>query len=68
MLAAWPKPALILAAEDDRLLDLARLRRLAARMPHARMTVIPDAGHGWNAALIAAQAKAIEDFLRTMAV
>jgi pimeloyl-ACP methyl ester carboxylesterase len=67
MLAAWPKPALILAAEDDRLLELARLRRLAARMPHARLTVIPQAGHGWNAALIAAQVKAIEEFLRTVA-
>lgn len=67
MLAAWPKPALILAAEDDRLLELTRLRRLAARMSHARMTVIRQAGHGWNAALITAQVKAIEDFLRTVA-
>jgi hypothetical protein len=36
-------------------------------MPHARLTVIPQAGHGWNAALIAAQVKAIEEFLRTVA-
>jgi len=67
MLARWPKPALILAAEDDRIMQLARLRWLAARMPRATLTVVPTAGHGWNAALIAAQARAVRDFLQAVA-
>ncbi len=67
MMARWPKPALILAAEDDRIVQLARLRQLAAGMPRATLTVIPAAGHGWNVALIAAQVRAVRDFLRAVA-
>ncbi len=63
MLSRWPKPALMLAAQDDRILELGRLRRLAASMPRATVTVIPQAGHGWNRAFIAAQVRAVCDFL-----
>lgn len=63
MMLGWPKPALILAASHDRIVRLDRMRQLAADMPRATLTIIPDAGHGWNAALIGAQVTAICDFL-----
>ncbi len=62
-LRGWPKPALILAAADDRIVRVDQLRQLAASMPRATLSIIGGAGHGWNATLIAAQVTAIRDFL-----
>jgi pimeloyl-ACP methyl ester carboxylesterase len=60
----WSKPALIVVAADDRIVDVASIRRLESVMPRATLRVIDAAGHGWTPTLIAAQVEAIAAFLR----
>jgi pimeloyl-ACP methyl ester carboxylesterase len=60
----WPKPALIVVAADDRIVDVDAIRRLEQVMPKATLRVIQAAGHGWTPTLIAAQVEAIGAFLR----
>lgn len=64
-LAGWRKPALIVVAADDRIVDVAGIRTLGRLMPQAEIRVIESAGHGWTPTLIAAQVEAITGFLRT---
>ncbi|NDV00292.1 alpha/beta fold hydrolase [Pseudoroseicyclus sp. CLL3-39] len=45
VLAAVRQPTLILTGEDDRLCPMDRHTRMAALMPHARLVVVPRAGH-----------------------
>jgi pimeloyl-ACP methyl ester carboxylesterase len=60
----WPKPALIVVAADDRIVDVDAIRRLEQVMTKATLRVIQAAGHGWTPTLIAAQVEAIGAFLR----
>jgi pimeloyl-ACP methyl ester carboxylesterase len=62
-LAARRDPTLILAAADDRIVDVAALRAVAARLPQVRLAVIEEAGHGWNADFVRRQLDALTAFL-----
>ncbi len=62
-LRAWRKPALIVVAEDDRMVDVEAIRGMQQLMPQAEIRVIAAAGHGWTPQLIAAQVQAIAAFL-----
>jgi len=57
------QPVLLVAGERDQP-AVAASRALAARLPDARMTVIPDAGHLVNVVQPAAFNAAVETFLR----
>jgi pimeloyl-ACP methyl ester carboxylesterase len=63
-LGGWRKPALVVVAADDRMVDVAAIRNLRQLMPQAEIRVIDSAGHGWTPTLIAAQVEAITGFLR----
>jgi pimeloyl-ACP methyl ester carboxylesterase len=64
-LRSWRKPALVVVAADDRIVDVNAIRNLGQLMPQAEIRVIDSAGHGWTPTLIAAQVEAITGFLRT---
>lgn len=64
-LSGWRKPALVVVAADDRIVDVDGIRNLGQLMPQAEIRVIESAGHGWTPTLIAAQVEAITGFLRT---
>ena len=64
-LGTWRKPALVVVAADDRMVDVDGIRNLKALMPQAEIRVIESAGHGWTPTLIAAQVEAITGFLQT---
>jgi pimeloyl-ACP methyl ester carboxylesterase len=64
-LGSWRKPALVVVAADDRIVDVDGIRKLRDLMPQAEIRVIESAGHGWTPTLIAAQVEAITGFLRT---
>ena len=59
----WEQPVLMIVAGDDNMIDLNAMQRLTESMQTAEVVVIPDAGHGWNEALVRAQAAAISGFL-----
>ena len=63
-LRGWRKPALVVVAADDRMVDVEGIRNLRALMPQAEIRVIESAGHGWTPTLIAAQVEAITGFLQ----
>lgn len=63
-LSNWKKPALVVVAADDRMVDVGAIRSLRELMPQAEIRVIESAGHGWTPTLIAAQVEAITAFLR----
>jgi pimeloyl-ACP methyl ester carboxylesterase len=62
-LAARTRPTLILAAEGDRIVDVAALRALAGRLPCVRLAVIAEAGHGWNQEFVRRQLDVLCAFL-----
>jgi len=62
-LRTWERPVLVLVAADDRIVNVRSIRELGDLMPQAELRVIESAGHGWTAALIAAQVQVIADFL-----
>ncbi|HEV3231348.1 MAG TPA: alpha/beta hydrolase [Candidatus Dormibacteraeota bacterium] len=62
-LRGWDQPVLMVVAADDHLLDLGAMQRLCEGMRTAEVVIVPDAGHGWNEALVRAQAAAISGFL-----
>jgi pimeloyl-ACP methyl ester carboxylesterase len=64
-LRSWRKPALVVVAADDRIVDVGAIRRLDELMPQATIRVIEAAGHGWTPTLIAAQVEAISSFLQS---
>ena len=64
-LSSWRKPALVVVAADDRIVDVGAIRNLRRLMPQAEIRVIESAGHGWTPTLIAAQVEAITGFLKT---
>ena len=63
-LKSWRKPALIVVAADDRIVDVDAIRNLRDLMPQAEIRVIESAGHGWTPTLIAAQVEVISAFLK----
>lgn len=62
-LAARTAPTLILAAADDRIVDVGALRALALRLPQVQLAVIEEAGHGWNAEFVRRQLDVLTAFL-----
>ena len=40
-------PVLLISAEDDRFGTAATARKIAAIVPHAQLTILPDGGHIW---------------------
>ncbi len=53
----------MLAAADDRIVEVEALRRLALRLPTVQLAVIEEAGHGWNAEFVRRQLEVITAFL-----
>ena len=44
-LAAFPRPVLVLSGAEDELMPLAEAEAMATSAPHARLEVLPEAGH-----------------------
>lgn len=63
LLGGWSGPVLALAAADDRLLDLDQVRQFCRRRPQTELSIIPSAGHGWDAELIRRQLDVLSLFL-----
>ena len=63
LLDGWRGPVAVLAAADDRLLVLPRLRAYCIRRPRTRLSVLASAGHGWDRELIRRQLDVVEGFL-----
>jgi pimeloyl-ACP methyl ester carboxylesterase len=59
----WEQPVLMIVAGDDNMVDVGAMQGLCESMQTAEVVVVPGAGHGWNDALIQAQAAAITGFL-----
>lgn len=68
-LRAWDKPARVLWATDDRFLPVRWGARLAATLPTAddRPTLLPDAGHFWQAEIPQTGARELLAFLDSVA-
>jgi pimeloyl-ACP methyl ester carboxylesterase len=62
-LRGWEQPVLMIVAGNDNMIDIRAMQRLTESMQTAEVVVIPDTGHGWNDALVRAQAAAISGFL-----
>lgn len=62
-LAARTQPTLILAAEDDKIVDVEALRGVAQRLPCVQLAVIEEAGHGWNEEFVRRQLEVLCAFL-----
>lgn len=63
LLSGWSGPIAVLVAGDDKLLDLSRVQAFCAARPQTELSVIPAAGHGWDAELIRRQLDILEGFL-----
>jgi pimeloyl-ACP methyl ester carboxylesterase len=62
-LAARTAPTLILAAADDKIVDVDALRAVSTRLPQVQLTVLEEAGHGWNADFVRRQLDVLNAFL-----
>jgi len=62
-LSARTQPTLILAASDDKIVDVEALRGLAERLPCVQLAVIEEAGHGWNQEFVRRQLDVLCAFL-----
>ncbi len=67
LLDGWPGDTAILAAADDRILDIDLLRSYCALRPHLRLDLIASAGHGWTAEFMAGQLRVLESWARAEA-
>jgi pimeloyl-ACP methyl ester carboxylesterase len=63
LLDGWKGPVEVLAAAEDRIVELDRLRSYCASRPQTELSVIESAGHGWDAELIRRQLDVVERFL-----
>lgn len=63
LLDGWPGALAVLAAADDRLLELDRVQEYCAHRPRTEISIISSAGHGWDAELIRRQLDVLESFL-----
>jgi pimeloyl-ACP methyl ester carboxylesterase len=57
------KAALIIVANDDRIVDVPLLQATVAPMDHVRVAAIADAGHGWTESYVRRQLELISAFL-----
>lgn len=62
-LRARREPTLIIAAADDKIIDVPALRAVAQGLPQVQLAVIEDAGHGWNAEFVRRQLDVLTAFL-----
>ncbi len=62
-LRAFGRPALIIVASDDRIVDVPLLRRTVATMNHVQLASVADAGHGWTETYVRRQLELISAFL-----
>ncbi|HXA29153.1 MAG TPA: alpha/beta hydrolase [Candidatus Angelobacter sp.] len=62
-LAARQAPTLIIAAAEDKIIDVPALRAVAGNLPQVQLAVIADAGHGWNADFVRRQLDVLTAFL-----
>lgn len=60
VLDSWRGPASILAAQDDRILDVPALRAYCASRPQLDLHLISASGHGWTEAFIQEQLRILE--------
>jgi pimeloyl-ACP methyl ester carboxylesterase len=63
MLAGTNRPALLIVAAHDRIVDVPLLRRTVAGMANVRLAEVADAGHGWTDAYVRRQLALITAFL-----
>ncbi len=63
LLLSWSGPVGVLAAAQDRILDLGQLRRFCRARPLTELVVLDSAGHGWDRDLIRRQVEVVESFL-----
>lgn len=63
LVARHPEPVLLLAAGDDRVVDVERLRRLVVGWDRCRLALVDDAGHGWTEAYVRRQLEVLAAFL-----
>jgi pimeloyl-ACP methyl ester carboxylesterase len=57
------RPALIIVASDDRIVDVPLLRRTVADLDTVRLVEVKDAGHGWTESYVRRQLELITAFL-----
>jgi pimeloyl-ACP methyl ester carboxylesterase len=62
-LAQRGHPTLMLAAANDKIVDVPALREVALRNPAVQLAVMEDAGHGWNAEFVRRQLDVLGAFL-----
>jgi pimeloyl-ACP methyl ester carboxylesterase len=62
-LAEHPGETLIIAARDDRLIDVGRLLAISAETPRVHLATVDDAGHGWNERFVRRQLDLLSAFL-----
>ncbi len=63
MLRTLAKPALIIVAADDRIVDVPLLRATVAGMGRVALVEVADAGHGWTEGYVRRQLELITAFL-----
>jgi pimeloyl-ACP methyl ester carboxylesterase len=63
MLRSSDRPALLMVASDDRIVDVPLLRRRVAGMHRVRLVEMADAGHGWTETYVRRQLELITAFL-----
>lgn len=63
LVSARRDPVLILAAADDRIVDVRRLAELVAHCDQIDMAVIDEAGHGWSQDFVRRQLAVLGSFL-----
>ena len=64
LLRSAHKQALIIVAADDRIVEVAGLRRAVGRVEEVQLAEVADAGHGWTEAYVRRQLALIGAFLR----
>ncbi len=57
------RQTLVIVGEQDRMVDVQRLRRLVVNRPNIRLFVDSEQGHGWNSAAVHRQLGVMREFL-----
>ena len=61
-LLARERPTLVIVAENDHMVDTARLHRLIGERPNIRLVVDREQGHGWNREAVQRQLSVMQEF------
>jgi pimeloyl-ACP methyl ester carboxylesterase len=56
-------PTLVIAARDDRIVEVERLAALSPSLPLVTLDLVEDAGHGWTRAYVDRQLATLRGFL-----